>query len=307
MADLHVKLCGLTLKNPIITASGTFSAAASGKFYDYSRLGAVTAKGVAIVPWAGNPVPRVAESKSGMLNAIGLENPGVERFLAEDLPKLKDGVGSSGTKIIANVAGHSIDDYVRCAEILNASDVDMLELNISCPNVSEGGVTFGTDPKLAEKTTRSVRDVVTKPLIVKLTPNVTDIAEIARAAEAAGADAVSLINTITGMRIDVRRRAFVLANKTGGLSGPAVLPVAIRMTYQVARAVKLPVIGMGGVMSGEDAAEFLMAGAMAVAVGTAALVDPTAPVRILEELEAFMDEAGFEDIEAVRNALKIKE
>ncbi len=304
MADLSVKLCGITLKNPIITASGTFSAAASGKFYDYSRLGAVTAKGVAAVPWKGNSVPRIAESKSGMLNAIGLENPGVERFLAEDLPKLRDGVLSSGTRIIANVAGHSIDDYVRCAEILDASEVDMLELNVSCPNILKGGVAFGTDPKLAEKVTREVRSVVKKPLIVKLTPNVTDIAEIARAVENAGSDAVSLINTITGMRIDVRRRAFVLANKTGGLSGPAVLPVAIRMTYQVTRAVKLPVIGMGGVMSGEDAAEFLMAGAAAVAVGTAALVDPTAPVRILDELEAFMEEYGFNNLEEIRNAVK---
>jgi dihydroorotate dehydrogenase (NAD+) catalytic subunit len=301
---MNISFCGLTLKNPIITASGTFSAKASGKFYDYSRLGAVTAKGVAIEPWAGNPVPRIAETKSGMLNAIGLENPGVERFIAEELPLVLKGIGGSGTKVIANVAGHSVEEYARCAEKLGAANVDMLELNISCPNIAEGGITFGTDPKAAEKVTAAVRKAVAKPLIVKLSPNVTDIAEIARAAEAAGADAISLINTITGMRIDVKNRMFVLANKTGGLSGPAVLPVAIRMTYQTARAVKLPIIGMGGVMTGEDAAEFLMAGASAVAVGTAALVDPTAPVRILWELEKFMDEYGFADVEAVRNALQ---
>jgi dihydroorotate dehydrogenase (NAD+) catalytic subunit len=303
MAAMNVSFCGLTLKNPVITASGTFAARASGKFYDYARLGAVTAKGVAIEPWAGNPTPRIAETKSGMLNAIGLENPGAERFIAEELPLIRKGIGDSGTKIIANVAGHSVEEYVRCAEKLNASDVDMLELNISCPNIARGGVAFGTDPKAAETVTAAVRKVVQKPLIVKLSPNVSDITEIARAVEAAGADAISLINTITGMRIDVKNRAFILANKTGGLSGPAVLPVAIRMTYQTARAVKLPIIGMGGIMTGEDAAEFLMAGVSAVAVGTAALVDPTAPVRILRELETFMDENGFADVEAVKNAL----
>jgi dihydroorotate dehydrogenase (NAD+) catalytic subunit len=304
MADLKITFCGQPLKNPVITASGTFSAKASGKFYDYSRLGAVTAKGVAIEPWAGNPVPRIAETKSGMLNAIGLENPGVGRFIAEELPLIQKGINGSGTKIIANVAGHSVEEYVRCAEKLNASDVDMLELNISCPNIAEGGIAFGTDPKAAENVTSAVRKVVSKPLIVKLSPNVADITEIARAVESAGADALSLINTLTGMRIDVKNRAFILANKTGGLSGPAVLPVAIRMTYQTAQAIKLPIIGMGGIMTGEDAAEFLMAGASAVAVGTAALVDPDAPLRILWELEKFMDENGFKDVESVRNALK---
>lgn len=301
---LRVTFCGLEFPNPVFTASGTFSAKGSGKFYDYSRLGAVTVKGVSIDPWPGNAVPRIAETPCGMLNAIGLENPGVECFVAEELPLIRRGIGSAGTKIIVNVAGRRIEEYVKAAEILNAADVDMLELNISCPNISEGGVSFGTSPLMAAKTTEAVRRVVTKPLIVKLTPNVTDICEIAQAAESAGADALSLINTLTGMRIDVKNRRFILANKTGGLSGPAVLPVALRMVYQAARAVKLPIIGMGGIMTGCDAAEFLMAGASAVAVGTAALVDPCAPVRILDELKAFMDENGFENIEAIKTALK---
>ncbi|MCL2852131.1 MAG: dihydroorotate dehydrogenase [Defluviitaleaceae bacterium] len=304
MSDLRVIFCGLELQNPIVTASGTFSAKGSGKFYDFSRLGAVTSKGVAIDPWPGNPTPRIAETHSGMLNAIGLENPGAERFIAEELPLIRNGIDFSGTRIIANVAGRSVEEYVRAAELLNAADVDMLELNISCPNIKEGGVSFGTSPAVAAKVTQEVRRVVTKPLIVKLTPNVTDICEIAHAAESSGADALSLINTLTGMRIDVRKRRHVLANKTGGLSGPAIMPVAIRMVYQVASAVKIPILGMGGIMSGADAAEFLMAGASAVAVGTAALVDPTAPVRILDELKDFMDEHGFANIEAVKNALK---
>ena len=304
MSDLRITFCGLELQNPIVTASGTFSARGSGKFYDFSRLGAITAKGVSVDPWPGNPTPRVAETRSGMFNAIGLQNPGAKRFIAEELPLMKKGIGSSGTKIIANLVGRSVDEYVQVAELLNATDLDMFELNISCPNIQEGGVSFGVSAAMAAKITEAVRRVVTKPLIVKLTPNVTDICEIARAAESAGADALSLINTLAGMRIDVKKRRHILANKTGGLSGPAILPVAIRLVYQTAAAVKIPILGMGGIMSGEDAAEFLMAGASAVAVGMAALVDPTAPVRILEELRDFMEEYGFADIEAVRNALR---
>jgi len=305
MNDLRINFCGLAFQNPIVTASGTFSAKGSGKFYDFSRLGAITAKGVAIDPWPGNATPRIAETRSGMLNAVGLENPGAEHFIAGELPLIQQGIGASGTKLIVNVAGRSIDGYVQAAETLNAADgVDMLELNISCPNISEGGVAFGTCPAMAAKATEAVRRVVTKPLIVKLSPNVTDIGEIARAAESAGADALSLINTITGMRIDVKKKRFILANKIGGLSGPAVLPVAIRMVYQAASVVKIPILGMGGIMTGEEAAEFLMAGASAVAIGTAALVDPTAPVRILDELQAFMKTYHFADIEAVKNALQ---
>ncbi|MCL2856144.1 MAG: dihydroorotate dehydrogenase [Oscillospiraceae bacterium] len=300
MSNLQIDFCGQQLQNPIITASGTFSARGSGSFYDFSRLGAVTSKGVAIDPWPGNPTPRVAETRSGMLNSIGLENPGAVRFIAEELPVIKNGIGGSGTKIIANLAGRTIEQYVEVARLLDAADVDMLELNISCPNVKEGGVAFGTSPQVAAKVTEEVRRVVAKPLIVKLSPNVTDICEIAKAVEAAGADAISMINTLTGMRIDVKNRRHILANKVGGLSGPAVLPVAIRMVYQVSGAVKIPILGMGGVMTGEDAAEFLMVGASAVAVGTAALVDPTAPVRILDELSDFMDKHGFADIQAIK-------
>ena len=300
MSNLRIDFFGQQLQNPIITASGTFSANGSGKFYDFSQLGAVTSKGVAIDPWPGNPTPRIAETRCGVLNAIGLENPGAARFIAEELPQIRAGIGGSDTKVIANLAGRSIDEYLKVAQLLDAADVDMLELNISCPNIKEGGVSFGTSPQVASKVTQEVRRVVTKPLIVKLTPNVTDICEIARAVEAAGADAISLINTLAGMRIDVKKRCHILANKTGGLSGPAVLPVAIRMVYQTAGAVKIPILGMGGIMTGEDAAEFLMAGASAVAVGTTALVDPTAPVRILAELRDFMAKHGFEDIQAIK-------
>ena len=303
MTNLKVNFCGLELQNPIMTASGTFSAKGSGQFYDFSKLGAVTAKGVAIDPWPGNPTPRIAETPCGMLNAVGLENPGAARFIAEELPQIRGGIGASGTKVIVNVAGRSIEDYIAAAEALDAADVDMLELNISCPNIKAGGISFGTDPQMAHQVVEAVRRVVRKPLIVKLTPNVTDISEIAKAAEEAGADALSLINTLAGMRIDVKNRRHILGNQMGGLSGPAVLPVAIRMVYQTARAVQIPIIGMGGVMTGLDAAEFLMAGASAVAVGTAALVDPTAPVRILEELGALMEESGFADVRGIREAL----
>jgi dihydroorotate dehydrogenase (NAD+) catalytic subunit len=238
-----------------------------------------------------------------MLNAVGLENPGADAFIADELKLTRKIIGDSPTKIIVNLAGRSIEDYIGVAEKMNDADTDMLELNISCPNIKEGGITFGTSTVMARKVVSAVRKVVSKPLIVKLSPNVTDIVEIARAVESAGADALSLINTITGMRIDIRNRRFILANKIGGLSGPAILPVAIRMVHQVSSQVNLPIIGMGGVMTGEDAVEMLMAGASAVAVGTAALVDPSAPIRILNELEDFMREYGFEDIEEIRNAL----
>ena len=294
MINLNVDFCGITLQNPIVTASGTF--APGNCFYDFSKLGAVTAKGVAIDPWSGNSTPRIAESASGMLNAVGLENPGAEAFIKGELSLFRRG----NVKIIANLAGRSIEDYIRVAEMLTAADLDMLELNISCPNIKEGGIGFGTSPQMAAQVTEAVRKVVTKPLIVKLTPNVTDISEIARAVESAGADAISLINTLAGMRIDVKTRQYILANKMGGLSGPAILPVAIRMVNQVSQAVKLPILGMGGVMTGQDVVEFLMAGATAVAVGTAALVDPTAPMRILQELEDFMKEQNIDDIKKVR-------
>jgi dihydroorotate dehydrogenase (NAD+) catalytic subunit len=297
--DLSVAFCGLTFNNPVFTASGTFSARESGRFYDFAKLGAVTTKGVSARPWQGNPTPRVAETRRGMLNAIGLENPGADRFIAQELPFIMEYIGDSGTRVIVNVAGHSADEYREAAEKLGNAAVDMLELNISCPNIKEGGLAFGADPRMAAVVTRLVRGVVKKPLIVKLSPNVTDIAEIARAVETEGADAVSLINTLVGMSIDADRRAPLLANVTGGLSGPAIKPVALHMVYRTARAVRIPVIGMGGIMSGRDAAEFLMAGASAVAVGTAALIDPRAPIRICEELETFMAEKGYANVAAL--------
>ena len=296
--DLRVNIAGVEWKNPITTASGTFSARESSAFYDLSRLGAVTTKGVADHPWPGNPTPRIAETYGGMLNAVGLQNPGVEAYIKEELPYL----ANYDTKVIANVAGHSIEEYCAVVERLNETNVDMYEINISCPNVKQGGIGFGTDPKLAEQVTRAVKDLANKPVIIKLTPNVTDITEIARAVEAGGADAISMINTLLGMRIDVRKGKLILANKTGGFSGPAVKPVAVRMVYQVRRAVNVPIIGLGGVSTGEDVAEFLMAGADAVAIGTAALVNPTAPVDILEQFEAYMDEMGFKTIADVKNA-----
>ncbi|MBR2001348.1 MAG: dihydroorotate dehydrogenase [Firmicutes bacterium] len=296
--DLRVNIAGVEWKNPITTASGTFSARESSAFYDLSRLGAVTTKGVADVPWMGNPTPRIAETYGGMLNAVGLQNPGVEAYMKEELPYLKN----YDTRVIANVAGHSIEEYCAVVERLNETDIDMFEINISCPNVKQGGIGFGTDPGLAEQVTRAVKDIAKKPVIIKLTPNVTDITEIARAVEAGGADAISMINTLLGMRIDVRKGKLVLANKTGGFSGPAVKPVAVRMVYQVRRAVNVPIIGLGGISTGEDVAEFLMAGADAVAIGTAALVNPTAPVDILEQFETYMDEMGFKTIADVKNA-----
>lgn len=299
--NLSVDFAGVALKNPVVTASGTFNPQAHSQFYDLSELGAVTLKGVADVPWPGNPTPRIAETYGGMLNSVGLHNPGVEALKAEDLPFMKQ----FDTKVIVNTAGHSIEEYCRVSEALQeAEGVDLVELNISCPNVKEGGVTFGTDPHMVEKVVSAVKKCTRQPLIVKLTPNVTDIPEIAKAAEAAGADALSLINTLYGMRIDIYRRKPVLANKMGGFSGPAVKPVAVRMVYQVCRAVKVPVLGMGGIMTGEDAVEFMMAGASAVAVGTANLVDPKAPVRILREMEQTLEKLGVADIKDIRGVIE---
>lgn len=297
--DLNVTIAGVTLDNPITTASGTFSARESGEFYDINELGAMITKGVSSVPWGGNPTPRIAEAYGGMLNSVGLQNPGVDAFLAEELPYLR----TFRPRIIVNVAGKSIGDYCEAVEKLSEADVDLLEINISCPNIKAGGISFGADPKQAAEITREIKKVSAKPILMKLTPNVTDIAEIARAVEAEGADGISLINTLLGMRIDVCRRKPVLQNGMGGLSGPAVKPVAVRMVYQVRRAVDVPIIGLGGIMTGEDAAEFLMAGADAVSVGTAALIDPTAPVRIKKELIGFMKQYGYKNLQQIREAL----
>ncbi|WP_312091994.1 dihydroorotate dehydrogenase [Aminipila sp.] len=298
--DLSVSFAGVHLKNPVTTASGTFSARESGEFYDINKLGAVITKGVASEPWSGNPTPRIAEAYGGMLNAVGLQNPGVEEFIKSELSYLKN----FSTPVIANVAGRSIEEYCSVAERLNETDVAILEINISCPNVKKGGIGFGTDPKMAGEVTKAVKAVSKKPIIIKLTPNVTDITEIAKSVEAEGADGISLINTLLGMKIDVQRKKPILANTLGGFSGPAVKPVAVRMVYQVRRAVKLPIIGLGGIMTGEDAAEFIMAGADIVSVGTAALINPTAPVDILEELKIYMEEQGFKTIAQVREAFQ---
>ena len=288
--DLRVRVAGIEMRNPVMTASGTF---ASGKeyaaFFELSRLGAVVTKGVSIEPWAGNASPRIAETASGMLNSIGLQNPGVEAFIARDLEWLS----TWDVPVVVNISGHSVDDYAAVAERLDAEDaVDAVEINISCPNVDAGGMTFGTDCASAAEVTRRVRAVTSKPVIVKLSPNVTDIAEIARAVESAGADAVSLINTLLGMAIDADSFRPKLARTVGGLSGPAIKPVALRMVWQVAKAVDVPVIGMGGIMTGQDAVEFMLAGASAVAVGTASFVDPTAAVRVIDGIAEFCRRHG---------------
>ncbi len=298
--DLSVNIAGVTLKNPITTASGTFSAKDSSEFYDLSKLGGVITKGVASEPWEGNATPRIAETYGGMLNAVGLQNPGIDEFIASELSYLRD----FDTKVIANVAGRTIEEYCAVVDKLNDTDIAMMEINISCPNVKKGGIGFGTDPKMAAEVTRAVKSVAKKPIIIKLTPNVTDICEIAKAVEAEGADAVSLINTLLGMKIDVNKGKAILANTMGGFSGPAIKPVAVRMVYQVRRAISLPIIGLGGIMTGEDVAEFIMAGADAVSIGTAALVNPTAPVDILEEFKAYMIEQNFSNIKQIRDAFK---
>ena len=292
--NLSIDLCGVTLKNPVMTASGTFGAGEEfSQFLDLNRLGAVVTKGVASVPWPGNPTPRICETPSGMLNAIGLQNPGFEVFAARDLKFLEN----YDTKVIVNVCGHSAEEYIDCVEKLSSQGrPDLLEINISCPNVREGGIAFGTSPKGVEEITAAVKKAARQPVIMKLSPNVTDIAEIARAAEAGGADGLSMINTLTGMKIDIRRRSFALANRTGGLSGPAIHPVAVRMVWQCAQAVKIPIIGMGGILTAEDALEMIMAGASAVAVGTASFHDQTAAVQVIDGIERYLEENGVADI-----------
>ena len=301
MTDMKVTMCGIEFKNPITVASGTFG---SGMEYeslvDLNRLGAVTTKGVAAVPWEGNPTPRVAETPSGMLNAIGLQNPGIDVFLERDIPFLK----KYDTRIIVNVCGHSEDEYLSVVERLNDADIDMMEINISCPNVKEGGISFGTDPKGVEAITKAIRSKAKKPVIMKLSPNVTSIADIARAAEAGGADAISLINTITGMKIDIRRQTFLLANRTGGLSGPAIHPVAVRMVYEAAQAVSIPIIGMGGVASYEDAIELMLAGATMVAVGSANFSNPRVTIEIIEGMERYASDMGIKRIADIVGRVK---
>lgn len=299
--NMKVNLAGVELKNPVMTASGTFGSGAEySEFVDLNRLGAVVTKGVANVSWPGNPTPRIAEVYGGMLNAIGLQNPGIDVFCERDIPFLKQ----FDTKIIVNVCGHAPEEYLAVVERLAAEDVDMLEINISCPNVNAGFLAFGQDPKHVEELTGEIKKKAKQPVIMKLTPNVTDIAEIARAAEAGGADAVSLINTLTGMKIDIQKRTFALANKTGGMSGPAVKPVAVRMVYQTAQAVKIPVIGMGGIATAEDALEFILAGASAVSVGTANFYNPTATLEIIDGIQKYMEDNGVKDIAELVGAVR---
>ena len=300
--NTKVNLAGVELKNPVMVASGTFGSGAEySEFVDLNRLGAVVTKGVASVPWPGNPAPRIAETASGMLNAIGLQNPGIDLFSKRDLPFLE----KYDTKVIVNVCGHSTEEYLDVVERLaDEPRVDMLEINISCPNVKEGGIAFGQDPKAVEAITKAVKAKAKQPIIMKLSPNVTDITVMAKAAEAGGADCLSLINTLTGMKIDIERQTFAIANKTGGLSGPAVKPVAVRMVYQVANAVRLPIIGMGGIATAEDALEFIMAGASAVAVGTANFHNPTATVEIVDGIAAYMKKNNIEDIHELIGCVK---
>lgn len=299
--NLGVSLAGVELKNPVMTASGTFGSGAEySEFVDLNQLGAVVTKGVANVPWPGNPTPRIAEVYGGMLNAIGLQNPGMEMFCKRDLPFLKQ----FDTKVIVNVCGKSTQDYCEVVERLADEPVDLLEINISCPNVKEGGIAFGQDPKAVEAITREVKKYAKQPVIMKLSPNVTDITEMARAAESGGADVLSLINTLTGMKIDIHRRTFALANKTGGMSGPAVKPIAVRMVYQVAQAVKVPIIGMGGISNAEDALEFLMAGATAVSIGTANFVNPYATVETVHGIEEYMRAYHINDIHELIGAVR---
>ncbi len=298
--NTSVNLCGVTLKNPVMTASGTFGSGEEfSEFVDLNKLGAVVTKGVANVPWPGNPTPRVAEVYGGMLNAVGLQNPGIELFCKRDIPFLK----KYDTRIIVNVCGRSTADYCEVVERLADEPVDMLEINISCPNVKEGGIAFGQDPKAVEAITNEVKKVAKQPVIMKLSPNVTDITEMAKAAEAGGADALSLINTITGMKIDINRRCFVLANKTGGMSGPAIHPVAVRMVYQTAQAVQVPIIGMGGIMNAEDAIEMILAGAAAVSVGTANFTDPSVTEKIVTGIEDYMRKFQVNDIKELVGAV----
>ena len=293
---LEVKFAGITSPNPVTTASGTFGSGMEySEFVDLDKLGAVTTKGVANVPWSGNATPRIVETHGGMLNAIGLQNPGIDTLLERDLPFLRE----KGARVIVNVCGRSKEDYVEVVERLAGEDVDMLEINISCPNVKAGGIAFGQKPEMAEEITKAVKTVAKQPVIMKLSPNVTDITEMAKAVEAGGADGVSLINTLTGMKIDVNRKTFALANRTGGMSGPCVKPVAVRMVYQVAQAVKIPILGMGGIQNTEDALEFLMAGATMVAVGTANFFNPHATSQIIDGLQEYAEKEGLTNIREI--------
>ena len=299
--NTKVNIAGVEFKNPVMVASGTFGSGAEyDEFVDLNRLGAVVTKGVANVPWEGNPTPRIAETYGGMLNAVGLQNPGYDLFAKRDIPYLK----KYDTNIIVNVCGRTTEDYIDVVEKLGHEEVDMLEINISCPNVKHGGIAFGQDPKAVEAITKEVKKVAKQPVIMKLSPNVTDITEMAKAAEAGGADALSLINTLTGMQIDVERQKFVLANKTGGLSGPAIKPVAVRMVYQVANAVKVPIIGMGGITNAKDAMEFILAGATAVSVGTANFNNPHTTIDVIEGIEDYMKRHYVEDINSLIGLVK---
>lgn len=291
--NTEVKIAGVTFKNPVMTASGTFGSGMEySDFVDLNRLGAVVTKGVANVPWEGNPTPRVAEVYGGMLNAIGLQNPGIDVFIERDLAFLN----KYDTNVIVNICGKTVEDYLEVVERLSDTDVSMLEINVSCPNVKEGAIAFGQKVDSLYDITSQIKKKARQPVIMKLSPNVTDITELAKAAEEAGADALSMINTITGMKIDIHRKKFVLANKTGGMSGPAVKPVAVRMVYQTAQAVKIPIIGMGGIGSAEDAIEFLLAGASAVAVGAMNFVNPYTTVEVVEGIEAYMKQYGIENV-----------
>ena len=299
--NMSVNIAGVTFKNPVTVASGTFGSGMEyGEYVDLNRLGAVTTKGVANIPWPGNPTPRIAETYGGMMNAIGLQNPGLDTFVKRDIPFLKQ----YDTKIIVNVCGKSEKDYLEVVERLADQPVDLLEINVSCPNVKEGGIAFGQDPKALYDITKAVKAKANQPIIMKLSPNVTDITEMAKAAVDAGSDALSLINTLTGMKIDIERRDFVLANKTGGMSGPAIKPVAVRMVYQVANAVDVPIIGMGGISTAEDALEFIMAGATAVSVGTANFINPATTLEVVDGIKTYMERHQINDINELIGCVK---
>ena len=301
MTDIKVKIAGKEFKNPVTVASGTFGSGREySEFIELSKLGAVTTKGVSSVPWEGNPTPRIAEVYGGMLNAIGLQNPGVDVFIERDLPFLEQ----QNTGIIVNICGKTIEDYIEVVERLSESSVDMFEINISCPNVKEGGIAFGQSPDLIKEITSTLKSRSKKPIIMKLSPNVTDITVMARAAQEAGADAISLINTITGMKIDIHKRKFVLANKTGGMSGPAIKPIALRMVYQAAQVVDIPIIAMGGITTAEDAIEFIMAGASMVSVGTANFYNPYASLEIVEGIEEYLQQNTISNIDEIRGIVK---
>ena len=301
MMNMSVTIAGVPFQNPVMTASGTFGSGLEySEFVDLNQLGGVVTKGVASIPWAGNPTPRVAETYGGMLNAIGLQNPGMEVFIERDIPFLR----KYKTNIIVNVCGKTTEEYLKVVERLADCDVDMLEINISCPNVKEGGIAFGQNPSCVEDITKEIKKVAKQPIIMKLSPNVTDITETAKAAQAGGADALSLINTLTGMKIDVNMRKFALGNKTGGLSGPAIKPIAVRMVYQVANAVQIPIIGMGGIMNAEDALEFIMAGATGVSIGTANFANPTATLDVVNGIQEYLQRNKINDINELIGCVK---